>query len=121
MPPVHVGEWSGEEKRRHKRVSLPVPVECRAGRVTLEGLAQNISTSGMLIRTATPFAEDEEITLRFTLPGSSDRIECRARVAHAVPDAFMGVEFVDLPEDLLDRIEEYAATAAAGQQPKIKQ
>ena len=120
MPPVHVGEWSGEEKRRHKRVSLQVSVECRAGRATLEGLAQNISSSGLLIRTPTPFAEDEEITLRFTIPGSSDRIECRARVAHSVPDAFMGVEFVDLPEDLLARIEEYAATALTDVQARIK-
>jgi hypothetical protein len=74
----------------------------------------------MLIRTATPFAEDEEITLRFTLPGSSDRIECRARVAHSVPDAFMGVEFVALPEDLLERIEEYAATAVTDLQARLK-
>ena len=120
MPPVHVGEWSGAEKRRHKRVSLHVPVECRAGGVTLEGHGENISTSGMLIRTATPFAEDEEITLRFTIPGSSDSIECRARVAHSVPDAFMGVEFVDLPENLLERIEEYATTAATDFQARIK-
>jgi hypothetical protein len=74
----------------------------------------------MLIRTLTPFAEDEEIILRFTLPGSSDRIECRARVAHAVPDAFMGVEFVDLPEDVLERVEEYIATAATDLQARLK-
>ncbi|MBF8305181.1 MAG: hypothetical protein HW398_369, partial [Acidobacteria bacterium] len=37
-----------------------------------------------------------------------------------VPDAFMGVEFVDLPEDLLERIEEYAATAATALQARIK-
>ena len=121
MPPVHVGEWSGQEKRRHKRVSLQVPVACRSGQVSREARAENVSASGMLIRTTTPFAEDEEITLQFALPGSSHRIECLARVAHAVPDAFMGVEFVDLPQDLFKRIEEYAATAAAGQQPKIKQ
>ena len=120
MPPVHVGEWSGEEKRRHKRVSLHVPIECRAGQATLVGHGENISTSGVLIRTPTPFGEDEEITLRFTIPGSSDRIECRARVAHAVPDAFMGVEFVDPPEDLLERIEDYATTAATDIQARIK-
>lgn len=120
MPPVHVGEWSGEEKRRHKRVSLYVPVECRSGQVTLEAQGQNISASGMLIRTATSFAEDEEITLRFSLPGFSDSIECRARVAHAVAGAFMGVEFVDLPTDLLDRIEQYVSATPAPQ-AKIKQ
>lgn len=120
MPPVHVGEWSGEEKRRHKRVALHVPVECRSGPVSVEARAENVSTSGMLIRTLTSFAEDEEITLRFSLPGFSDRIECRARVAHAVADAFMGVEFVDLPTDLLDRIEQYVSATPA-LQAKIKQ
>jgi len=120
MAPVHVGEWSGGEKRRHKRVSFHVSIECCSDQATLEGRGENISTSGMLIRTPTPFAEDEEIILRFTLPGSSGRSECRARVAHAVPDAFMGVEFVDLPEDLLERIEEYAATAATALQARIK-
>ncbi|MGH9785432.1 MAG: PilZ domain-containing protein [Terriglobia bacterium] len=120
MPPVHVGEWSGGEKRRHKRVSLHVAIECRSDQATLEGRGENISVSGLLIRTPTPFAEDEEITLRFTLPGSSDRIECRARVAHSVPDSFMGVEFVDLPDALLERIEEYIATAATDIHARIK-
>ena len=119
VPPVHVGEWSGEEKRRHKRVALHVPIGCRSGQVTLEGRAENISISGVLIRTATPFADDEEIAISFSLPASSHRIECRARVAHAVADAFMGVEFVNLPQDLLDRIEEYIAAAPA-LQAKIK-
>jgi len=88
--------------------------------VTLEARAENVSVSGILIRTPTPFPDDEAITLRFALPGSEHRIECRARVAHAVADAFMGVEFVDLPTDSLDRIEQYIAAAPA-LQAKIKQ
>jgi Tfp pilus assembly protein PilZ len=95
-------------------------VECHSGQTTLEGQAQNISVSGILIRTPTPFPDDEEITLRFTLPGSSHRIECCGRVAHAVPQAFMGVEFVDLPEDVLDRIEKYIASAATDLQARVK-
>ena len=113
MAPVHVGEWSGQEKRKHKRVPLHVPIECQAGQTTLQARAENVSVSGLLIRSETPFPEDEEITIRFSLPASSEVIQCRARVAHTVPDAFMGVEFLDLPQDSLDRIEKYIAAVPA--------
>ena len=118
MPPVHVMEWSGEEKRKHKRVPLHVPIECRAGQTTREARAENVSISGLLIRTEAPFAEDEEIAIRFSLPASTEAIHCRARVAHIVPDAFMGVEFIALPQDSLDRIEKYIAAAPALQAKK---
>jgi len=113
VAPVHVVEWSGEEKRKHKRAPLHVPIECRAGQTTVEARAENVSISGLLIRTETPFAEDTEIALRFSLPASSEPIHCRARVAHTVPDAFMGVEFLDLSQESLDRIEKYIAAAPA--------
>jgi len=118
VAPVHVGEWSGQENRRHKRVSLHVPIECRAGQVTLEGRAENASVNGLLIRTETPFSEDEEIAIRFSLPGSTHVIQCRASVVHSVPDAFMGVEFLELPQDSLDLIEQYIASAPALQGKK---
>lgn len=118
MAPVHVGEWSGQEKRKHKRVPLHVPIECRSGQTTIEARAENVSISGLLIRTETSFPEDEEITIRFSLPGSDHPIQCRARVAHVVPDAFMGVEFLDLPPESLDRIEKYLAAAPALQAKK---
>ena len=118
MAPIHVGEWSGQEKRKHKRVPLHVPIECRAGQTILEARAENVSINGLLIRTETPFPEDEEIAVRFSLPASSDVIQCRARVAHTVPDAFMGVEFRDLPQESLDRLEKYIAAAPALQARK---
>jgi len=92
---------------------LHVPIECRSGAVTLDARAENVSISGILIRTPTPFGDDEEITLRFTLPGAARRIECRARVAHAVADSFMGVEFVDLSPESLAAIEKYVAETPA--------
>ena len=119
MAPVHVGEWSGQEKRKHKRVPLHVPIECQAGQTTLQARAENVSVSGLLIRTETPFPEDKEITIRFPLPGSAHVIQCRAHVAHIVPDAFMGVEFLDLPPGSLDLIEKYVAAAPALQVKRI--
>ena len=105
MSEVHVGEWSGEEQRRHKRVPLHVPVECRPrGDAVLSAHCENISISGLLVRCADPFPEDTEVSLSFELPGSG-RITTNARVAHMVPAVFMGLEFDGLPEESRARIE----------------
>ena len=113
MAPVHVGDWSGKEQRQHKRVLLRVPITCHASQTTVEGSAENVSVSGLLIRAEKTFAEGEEITLRFHLPGSSEGIECRVQVAHVVPDVFMGVEFLNLPPESFALIEKYVAAAPA--------
>ena len=113
MAPVPSGSGFTVEKRRDKRVPLRVPIECRSGEVTFQGRAENVSVSGLLIRTETPFSEDEEITVSFVLPDSSRTIQYRARVAHIVPGVFMGVEFVGLAEDSLERITQYVAAARA--------
>ena len=111
MHPIRDGEWSGPEQRRHKRIPLGVTVECQAGQGTIQGKGENISTSGLLIRAAKTFAEDEEVTLRFSLPGSEPVIQCQARVSHVVPDIFMGVEFLDLPPETALLVEKYVAAA----------
>ena len=111
MSDVRVGEWSGEEQRKHKRVPLNVPIECQGAIESVHGQATNISTSGLLVRCRTVFPQDEEIQVTFTLPGSRKLIEARARVAHVVPDAFMGLELIDPSPEAKDQIERYVAAA----------
>ena len=111
MQPIRVG--SGVEQRKHKRVPLGVPIECRSGQMTVAGRAENISVSGLLIRAEKTFAEDEEITVSFQLPGSTQAIQFRASVAHVVPEVFIGVEFLDIPAELSELIEKYVAAGLA--------
>ena len=112
MAAVGAGNWSGQEKRKHKRVALHAAVECRSGETILNCQIDNISINGLLIRASDPFPQHEELTLRFSMP-SGRVIECRARVAHMVPAAFMGVEFVDLAPEAAAVFEEYIAGAPA--------
>ena len=98
MPEVRVGEWSGIENRRHKRVPLHVAIECRSKEAVIDARAENISTSGLLVRCADPFPQDSEIDIVFRLPGAQEPVRCCARVAHMVPAVFMGLEFVNMPE-----------------------
>jgi len=113
MKPVRVGDWSGRELRKHKRAHLGVPIECRSDQMTLQGKAENIGTGGLLVRAEKTFTWDEEIRVSFQWPGSTEAFEVQARVAHVVPDTFMGLEFLDLPSEASERIEQYIAAAPA--------
>jgi hypothetical protein len=109
---VGEGNWSGQEKRKHKRVALQTTVECRSGQTSLACQVDNIGIRGLLIRTPDPFPQDEELDIRFRIP-SGRIIECHARVAHMVPGAFMGVEFMDLAPEAVAVIEQYIEISPA--------
>ena len=111
MSDVRVGEWSGVEQRRHRRVPLRVPIRCQSGTSVVEGKGVNISSTGLLVRVEKTYPQDEEITVIFSLPDSGQEIRSKARVAHVVPDEFMGLELLDLAEAFRQRIEQYIASA----------
>jgi hypothetical protein len=118
MSEVRVGEWSGVENRRHRRVSLQVPIECRSGSKVLLAKGENISVSGLLVRCTDPFPHDSEILVAFTLPGSAAMISSVARVAHIVPAVFMGLELTGLSAETRQKIEQYIASIAPAANPK---
>jgi hypothetical protein len=81
--------------------------------------AENISVSGLLVRCTDPFEHDSEITVTFTLPGSSAVISSAARVAHFVPGTFMGLELTGLAPDARQKIDQYInSIVPAGAKPK---
>ncbi len=97
------------ERRRQKRVPLDILLHCQSAQTLIEGKAENISISGILVRTAKTLPQGEEIDLFFTVPGMTQGIQARGRVAHVVPGAFMGVEFVNLSPESTQQIEQYIA------------
>jgi hypothetical protein len=104
-------ERSGPELRGHRRISLEVPIECRDGQRTVMGTAVNISLGGVLIRADQTFPWDEAVNFSFALPGSTEILQLKGRIAHVVPGAFMGLEFVELPPSTLERIGQYISAA----------
>ena len=105
------------EKREHRRVPLGVPVLCQSGRTKVEGMAENVSISGLcLVRAAKTFPENENITVSFVIPGSTEALRVpgatkalRARVVRAGPDQFMGVRFLKLSQKSKELMELYVA------------
>lgn len=102
--------------------SLPHPlavlnVAGAGDRHTLLGYAENISRHGMMIGTVWPKEVDRELEIEFALPEPVDLVvRCICRVAWARPHSIdpnrpgMGLEFIELPESVADRIESLRET-----------
>ena len=82
--------------------------------ILLHSFSVNLSGGGLFFKTEIPFSVDEKLLLSFTLPGDSDPICSKARVAWvnlqdnprrpALPNG-IGIEFVGLSEDSLKSIQ----------------
>jgi len=64
------------------------------------GRTDNVSPTGLLLRTRETFAPGTEVTVRFHLPPGpgGPLVESLARVVRVEEGAWMGVRFVDLSE-----------------------
>lgn len=78
----------------------------------------NLSAGGVFIETVEPFKAETPLTLEFSLPGNSQAIRCRGRVAwvnHAEQPASpslppgIGVQFIDLSLDDLRALRAFLA------------
>jgi hypothetical protein len=103
------GAVSGADKRLHTRAAIHVPIECRAAGRVVVATAENVGIGGILVRTKETFSWDDVITVSFQLPDSPERFNLEARVAHLVPDLFMGLEFVNCSPDIRSCIQAYVA------------
>jgi len=75
----------------------------------VEGKAEDVSFGGMLVKTEKTFPENEEIEVFFTIPGSSQGIQARVRVARCEPGSLMGLEFLNLSPESEKAIQLYLA------------
>ena len=103
------------EKRQFKRVALIAAVDAVAGGRTLRFESRNISTGGMLLRGDETLPENETFQMSFRLPGRAHAVTATGIVQHVSPEAFMGVRFVELSEEMRAVIEGFVKEAPAAQ------
>ena len=115
MCAIRVDGFSGPDQRKFRRVPLGASVECRAGFEVYHGKAENISVSGLLVRSENQSQQDSVLQLKFLLPGATPNdsviVQAEARVAHVVPGIFMGLEFTEVSHDTRTAIENYVSSA----------
>ena len=83
-----------EEKRRHTRVPIDIPLLFQVKGRSRErpGTGKDISVGGMFIETAEPQKFGSELLIRIRLPGSAQSLLLRGTVRWAT-SAGMGVQF----------------------------
>ncbi len=80
-------------RRGSARVSVALPLACRAGATVAAAVTLNLSKGGLAIRTMTPLDPTAKIHVRFRLPGADRDIETDSRVAWSDQRLGMGLQF----------------------------
>lgn len=102
-----------------KRKNLRTPILITKVKVDQDGkvffgYAKNISKTGLFIQSINPKDEGERFKIEFDLPGDKGTFSCMAKVIwkrgympKAKYEPGMGLEFIDLPRDLSDKLEAF--------------
>jgi uncharacterized protein (TIGR02266 family) len=80
-------------RRGSPRVTIGIPVSYRFGNTIAAALTLNIGKGGIAVRTMSPLASGERITLRFRMPGQRREVEAEGRVGWSDRKVGMGVQF----------------------------
>ena len=98
------------ERRKAHRAALLVRVEFQAPESSYSiGECENISETGMWVKTEHGFSDAQTVTLRFVLPpvGIGMAVQTRAIVVRSQPGAGVAFEFVNIPARYRDAIAKY--------------
>ena len=94
------------ERRSSFRVAVQAPIQLSLpGGDPMEGIMLDLSQTGMDVLAAQPLHPAALVGLRFTLPDGSLEIETRGEVAWANPNGQSGVRFLDIPADVLEKLQ----------------
>ena len=83
-------------QQRYFRVSIEMPVTLTHGEQQIQAVSADISSGGLAIRSPIALADDSVFEVAFTLPGVSERMTAKARLAWMGPEGLAGVTFVDV-------------------------
>ena len=102
----------GHLNRAHPRFIVRMAVAVGAGSVLRACQSEDISLSGMLIRTSEEFPVGSQVRLEFSLTDEEEPIACQAEVVrYTQPDLEkvrgMGVNFLSFEEDGWQRLEDF--------------
>lgn len=92
----YVGE--AMDKREAVRVPVQARAQCRSHGVVIDGLVEDVSRSGLFLRTASPISEGSAAELDLDLPGEGPlRLTVEVVRVERGPRGGMGLRFVGAP------------------------
>ena len=103
------GDTSGDERRRHERVALKIPVDYTSVDAFFTEFSSNVNEGGMFVEMEDAPDLGTQVQLEFDLPGHNEPIQVEGRVAwtsdgkDGSPPG-VGIEFQNLPPDARETI-----------------
>jgi len=116
-------------KRRRLRIPLPVEILREAdGQPRFLGYLENVSETGIFIQCASPRRVGTCMKVRLRLPGSASPFEgidvevlwIRGYKGRNGPTPGMGLRFMDLGSELIERIQAYCAEVVPKERPVVE-
>jgi len=102
------------ERRRSFRVPVQLEIKVKVENGTeMEGILLDLSEDGLDVLAAQPLCPGARISARFTLPEQNSEIEVQGEIAWANPDGESGVRYIDLADNLRQRLREWVVVNAA--------
>jgi len=105
-----------DERRKDERGPAVIEVQYRTAQEFLSAYTQNISGGGLFVQTSRLIPLNEEVLLRFTLPGVSHRFEITGLVVWCNPTlrtatVGMGIKFLKIAPAEASMIDDYIKAA----------
>ena len=108
----------GMDHRFNQRAALLVQVECETKEAYSLGRCQNISETGILVRTPETFELSTSVLVRFVLPPpTAVTVETRGTVVRVQPGESMGIQFVELKDRYRAAIADFVEQASKEGKP----
>ena len=86
----------GSYQQRYFRVSIEMPITLSYGQQKIQALSADISSGGLAIRSPIALADDSVFEASFTLPGVSEPMTAKTRLAWMGPEGLAGLTFIDV-------------------------
>ncbi len=100
---------SASALNRRKELSVPVSLTTKAGQ-RLEATARNLSAGGLGLQgLESPLPISDELTLQFTLPGTTERLEMNGVVAWSEANGTAGIRFAGVSESRMAILQRWLA------------
>lgn len=103
-----------QERRRAARVSVDIPVTARVSELgLLKARVSDLSIGGLALQCERPLQIDGEVSLVFSLPGTTGVMRINGKVVNGNATGRAGVRFSFLPEEDLELLAGWLATEFA--------
>ena len=93
-----------KEKRANDRKSCHIPIYYATSDRVYSSYIENISPTGLFIKSEKPLPTGEEILMTFNIQGFNKPLKISGEIAHA-NDAGIGVKFKNLCPQMADKLE----------------